>query len=161
LQEIPGAQVVTLTEMMGAFLNLVGAVRTLLLSIAFVAVAVSVLSVFNTLLAAVVERTNELSVMRAIGASRLQIVGLIVTEALLLTVAGSMAGVLFALGVGSSIEAVVKNFVPIAPAESLLSPTALILAQSVLLGAAVGILGGLYPAWRASQMQPAEALKAE
>ena len=77
LQRIPGAQVVTLTEMMGTFLNLVGAVRTLLLSIAFVAVAVSVLGVFNTLLAAVVERTNELCVMRAIGASRSQIVGLI------------------------------------------------------------------------------------
>ena len=69
LQHIPGAQVVTLTEMMGTFLNLVGAVRTLLFSIALVAMTVSVLGVFNTLLAAVVERTNELSVMRAIGAS--------------------------------------------------------------------------------------------
>lgn len=77
LQTIPGAQVVTLTEMMGTFLNLVGAVRTLLLSIAFVALAVSVLSVFNTLLAAVVESTNELCIMRAIGASRRQIVRLI------------------------------------------------------------------------------------
>ena len=45
-----GAQVVTLTEMMGTFLNLVGAVRTLLLAVAVVAVAVSLLSVFNTLL---------------------------------------------------------------------------------------------------------------
>lgn len=161
LQEIPGAQVVTLTEMMGTFLNLVGAVRTLLLSIAFVAVAVSVLGVFNTLLAAVVERTNELSVMRAIGASRSQIVGLITTESLMLTAAGSLAGILLALAAGSGIETVVKQFVPFAPAESLLSLTAPILVQSVLLGGAVGVLGGLYPAWRASQMQPAEALKAE
>src|SRR5258708_7017413 len=91
LQQIPGAQVVTLTEMMGTFLNLVGAVRTLLFSIALVAVTVSVLSVFNTLLAAVVERSSELSVMRAIGASRLQVLGLITTEALLLTGAGSIA----------------------------------------------------------------------
>ena len=70
LQRIAGAQVVTLTEMMGTFLNLVGAVRTLLISIALVAVTISVLSVFNTMLAAVVERTDELSVMRALGASR-------------------------------------------------------------------------------------------
>src|SRR5262249_35300740 len=155
------AQVVTLTEMMGTFLNLVGAVRTLLLSIAVVAVAVSVLGVFNTLLAAVVERTTELSVMRAIGASRLQIVGLITTEALLLTGAASLVGIVLALVVGSGIENLVKQFVPLAPAASLLSPTAFILGQSLLLGVAVGVLGGLYPAWRASQMQPAEALKSE
>ena len=75
LQNVPGAQVVTLTEMIGTFLNLVGAVRTLLWSLALVALAVSGLTVFNTLLAAVVERTNELCVMRAIGASRIQIGG--------------------------------------------------------------------------------------
>ena len=81
---------------MGTFLNLVGAVRTLLFSIALVAVTVSVLSVFNTLLAALLKRTNELSVMRAIGASRAQIVGLITTEALLLTGAGSITGIVLA-----------------------------------------------------------------
>jgi len=160
LQRIPGAQVVTLTEMMGTFLNLVGAVRTLLLSIAFVAIAVSVLGVFNTLLAAVVERTNELCVMRAIGASRSQIVGLITTEALLLTGVGSIAGIILALVVGGGVENIVKQFVPLAPVEPLLSPTAAILFQSVALGAAVGVLGGLYPAWRASRLHPAEALKA-
>src|SRR5262249_17321608 len=67
LQNIPGAQIVTLTEMMGTFLNLVGAVRTLLLSTAFIALAVSGLGVFNTLLGAVVERQTELSIMRALG----------------------------------------------------------------------------------------------
>ena len=99
--------------------------------------------------------------MRAIGASRLQIVGLITTEALLLTVAAGLVGIVLALGVGRGIEHLVKQFVPLAPAESLLWPTAFILGQSVLLGVAVGVLGGLYPAWRASQMQPAEALKSE
>jgi putative ABC transport system permease protein len=161
LQLIPGAQVVTLTEMMGTFLNLVGAVRTLLFSIAIITVAVSMLGVFNTLLAAVVERTNELSVMRAIGASRLQIVSLITTEALLLTSAASLSGIVLALATGGAIEHLVKRFVPLAPAESLLSPTALILGQCVLLGVSMGVLGGLYPAWRASQMQPAEALKSD
>ncbi len=146
LQKIPGAQVVTLTEMMGTFLNLVGAVRTLLFSIGVVAV---------------VERTGELSVMRAIGASRAQIFGLITTESLLLTGAGSVAGIFLAWIVGRGIENVVKQFVPLAPAESLLSPTAAILFQSVALGAAAGLLGGLYPAWRAGRLHPAEALKAE
>ena len=51
-------QVVTLTEMMGTFLNLVGAARTLLIAIALVAVVISTLSVFNTMMAAVLERTG-------------------------------------------------------------------------------------------------------
>jgi putative ABC transport system permease protein len=161
LQRIPGAQVVTLTEMMGTFLNLVGVVRTLLFSIALVAITVSVLGVFNTLLAAVVERTNELAVMRAIGASRWQIIGLITTEAALLAGAGGIAGILLALAAGHGIEHLVKPFVPFAPTEPLMSPTASILFQSVLGGVVVGVLAGLYPAWRAGRLPPAEALKAE
>jgi putative ABC transport system permease protein len=161
LQTIPGAQVVTLTEMMGTFLNLVGAVRTLLLSIAFVALAVSVLSVFNTLLAAVVERTNELCIMRALGASRLQIVRLITTEALLLTVAGSVAGIALALVAGQSVENLVKQFVPFAPREPLFALTASILFQSVIIGVVVGVMAVAYPAWRASRLHPAMALKSE
>ena len=161
LQRIPGAQVVTLTEMMGTFLNLVGAVRTLLLSISLVAMAISVLSVFNTLLAAVLERTGELSVMRAVGASRWQILALITTEAVLLTGLGTLAGILLALFVGHGIENLVKELVPLAPAQSLLSPTASILSETAVMGIVMGILGGLYPAWRASRLHPAEALKAE
>jgi putative ABC transport system permease protein len=160
LQRIAGAQVVTPTEMMGTFLNLVGAVRTLLISIALVAVTVGVLGVFNTLLAAVVERTNELSVMRAIGASRLQIVGLVTTEALLLSGAGSAAGIVLAAVVGNSVETLVKSFVPLAPTEPLLSLTALTLAQCVAIGAVAGLVAGLYPAWRAGRLPPAEASKA-
>jgi putative ABC transport system permease protein len=161
LQKIPGAQAVTLTEMMGTFLNLVGAVRTLLFSIAFVAVVISVLSVFNTLLAAVVERTGELSIMRALGASRFQILSLITTEALLLTTLGTVAGIVLALLIGRGIENLVKELVPLAPGGSLLSPNASILIETALMGAVIGVLGGLYPAWRASKLHPAEALKAE
>jgi len=161
LQRIPGAQVVTLTEMMGSFLNLVGAVRTLLLSLALVAVAVSVLSVFNTLMAAVLERTQELSVMRAIGCSRAQVLGLIATEALWLTSLGSLAGILLGVAAGRGIEHLVKQFLPLAPAEPLLWPTATIFVQCLAVGAAVGVSGSLYPAWRASRLHPADALKAE
>jgi ABC-type antimicrobial peptide transport system permease subunit len=55
----------------------------------------------------------------------------------------------------------VKPFVPFAPTEPLMLPTASILFQSVLAGVVVGVLAGLYPAWRAGRLQPAEALKAE
>jgi putative ABC transport system permease protein len=161
LQTIPGAQVVTLTEMMGTFLNLIGAVRTLLLSIAFVALVASVLGVFNTLLAAVVERTNELCILRAIGASRWQVIRLLATESLLLTVAGSVAGIALALLAGQSVEGVVKQFVPFPPREPLFALTTTVLLQCAIIGITVGVLAVVYPAWRASRLQPAAAVKGD
>jgi putative ABC transport system permease protein len=161
LQKIPGAQVVTLTEMMGTFLNLVGTVRTLLFSIAMVALAIGVLSVFNTLLASVVERTNELCIMRAIGASRLQIVHMMTTEALLLTGAGSIGGILLAIITGRAVENLAKRFVSLAPNEPLFSMSASIILQSMIVGVLVGLIAGLYPSWKASRLHPAEALKGE
>lgn len=159
LQRIPGAQVVTMTEMMGTFLNLVGMVRSLLLAIALVAAAVSVLSVFNTLLAAVLERTPELSVMRALGASRMQVIGLIAVEGFLLTMIASLAGLGLAAAGGGTLEQAVKEFLPLAPTEPLLWMTPTLLLECLGLGAAAGIVGGLYPAWRAGRLAPAEALK--
>ena len=161
LQQIPGAQVVTLTEMMGTFLNLIGAARTLLFSIALVAVAVSVGSVFNTLLAGLIESTGELAVMRALGASRVQIAGLLGLEALALTGLGTAAGLVLAALAGPLLENLIKRFVPLAPAAPLLTLSLAILLQCAAAGIAVALVAVLYPAWRASRLQPAEALKAE
>ena len=161
LQKIPGAQVVTLTEMMGTFLNLLGTVRTLLFSVALVALAIGVLSVFNTLLAAVVERTHELCVMRALGASRRQIVQMVTTEALLLTGAGSVGGIFLALIAGRGVENFVKRCVTLAPHEPIFAMSATLVLQSIVVGMLVGMLAGLYPSWKASRLHPAEALKGE
>jgi putative ABC transport system permease protein len=161
LQQLPGAQVVTLTEMMGTFLNLVGSVRTLVLAIGILAVAISALSVFNTMLAAVLERTAELGVLRAIGASRLAVFRLIALEALLLSLLGGAAGLLLAAGGGRWVEAAVKGFVPLAPADSLLALTGAVMARCLLLSVGAGLTAGCYPAWRASRLAPAEALRGE
>lgn len=161
LQQLPGAQVVTLTEMMGTFLNLVGSVRTLVLAIGILAVAISALSVFNTMLAAVLERTPELGVLRAIGASRLAVFRLIAMEALLLSLAGGAAGLLLAAGGGRWVEAAVKGFVPLAPAESLLALTGSVITRCLLMSVGAGLAAGCYPAWRASRLAPAEALRTE
>jgi putative ABC transport system permease protein len=161
LQRIRGVQVVTLTEMMGTFLNLIGAARALLTSIAIVALAAGILGVFNTLLAAIVERTSEIAVMRAVGASRMQIFGLFTVESIMLTTAGSALGLLIVSVAGRGFEHVVKQLVPMAPSASILLLTPVLMMQCMALGIGIGVLAGAYPAWQASRLAPANALKPE
>lgn len=158
LQQIPGAQVVTMTEMLGTFLNLVGAVRALSRSVAIVALTVSVLGVLNTLLAAVVERASELSILRAIGASRWQVFELLIIESLLLTGCGSAAGILIATGAGQIIEKGMRHFVPFAPRASMLHFSGVIVLEVLAVGVLTGLMASVYPAWRASRCPPAAAL---
>ena len=161
LQEVPGAQVVTMTEMMGTFLNLLGAVRTLVLAMAIIALTVSGLSVFNTLLAAVLERTCELAIMRAIGASRGQVFAMLVAESLLLTLAGAALGATLTLVLGAQIEATAKSWLPFAPVDSLLTISGVAVARCLLLAVLTGVFAAIYPAWRASRLPPAAATKPE
>lgn len=161
LQKIPGAQVVTMTEMMGTFLNLVGAVRTLVTAIAAIALAVSGFTVFNTLLAGVLERSRELAIIRAIGGSRAQVFALLTAESLALTVLGSAGGTGLALLAGPLVETIVKKLVPFAPVERLLTLNAHALLQAALVAIGLSAVAALYPAWRATQLQPALATKLE
>jgi putative ABC transport system permease protein len=159
LQRIPGAQVVTLAEMMGAFLNLLGTVRTLVLAIGLVAVAAAALTMFNTLLAAVLERRSELALLRALGASAGRIFALVALESLILTgTACAVGGVGYGVA-GAFVEALLRRALPLAPIDSLRDLTAAGLARCVALALGVGLLSALYPAWRAAGLAPAAAVK--
>jgi putative ABC transport system permease protein len=161
LQRIPGAQAVTMTEMMGTFLNLVGSVRTLSWAVALIALTVSAFGVLNTLLATVVERGSELALLRALGASRRQVFGLLAAESLLLTLVGSVLGLALVAGAGWALEDAARGFVPFAPRQTLFALTTGAALQAVVLGLVAGLMASLYPAWRASRAQPAQALKEE
>lgn len=161
LQRIPGAQVVTLTEMLGTFLNLMGAARVLLTAIALITVGISALSVFNTMMAATLERTREMGVLRAVGVSRAGVFGLMALESLLLSLTGGAVGLFLALLAGRGVQKAVQPLLPLAPEAGLSVLTLPAAAQCALLMAAVGLIAGSYPAWRASLSAPALALGRE
>lgn len=161
LQQIKGAQVVTLTEMMGTFLNLVGAAKTLVMAIAIVALAISALSIFNTMMAAVLERTRELGVLRAVGMSRGAAFGLMALEAIVVSLLGGLCGLALSMLFGRGIEHLARPFIPLAPDAGLPSLTTGAAAQCLVLMLLVGLFAGLYPAWQASRLRPAEALRLE
>ena len=159
LQRIPGAQVTTFAEMMGAFLNLVGSVRTLVMAITILAILISGLLTFNTMLASVLERTREIGMMRAVGASQGQMFFLLILEAFTLTFLGSSIGILLSIAVGSGVELMMKRLIPLTPNGSLIALTPFIVAQCFLVGIGMGCVAGLYPAWQASRLRPAEATR--
>ena len=158
LQNIPGAQVVTQTEMMGTFLNILGTVRTLLRSIGAVALCASIVGLMNVLFISVAERSYEFSLFRALGASRWQIFRVVLLEATLLTGAGIALGIVAALAFVPAIRVVAQRHLAFDPTWGLAVGQS-VLAETLVLGFVVAGVASVLPAWRASRMQPAQALK--
>ncbi len=120
------------------------------------AVLVGGLGMMNTTLMSVFERTREIGVLRAVGWKRRRVIGLILGESLALALGGGALGIL--LGVGLILLARLSPAV-----ESLLQGvlTPMIFVQALAIALLLGLVGGLYPAWRASQLAPVEAMRYE
>ena len=118
------------------------------------AIVVGVLGVMNTMLMSVFERTHEISVLLALGWTRRRIMRMILDEAAMLGLFGGIVGVglgvigVKILGASPAIRGLLKPDLGIA-----------LLTLSVLIAVAVGILSGLYPAWRSSRLNPSRALQ--
>lgn len=120
------------------------------------AIVLGGIGMMNAQLMAVYERTREIGVLRAVGWSRSRVLGLILSEALLVCLAGGLLG----LGLGYLTLWLVSSQTVFMGVLSLdLSPDLLRQALVVVLG--LGVVGGLYPAWRASRLTPVEALRYE
>jgi putative ABC transport system permease protein len=108
--------------------------------------------IMNIMLMAVSERTREIGIRKALGARRRDILAQFVVEAATLSAAGAALGI----GLGLVLAFVVKALTPLPAAVAPWS-----VAVGVLLGVAVGIAAGVYPASRASRLDPIVALRAE
>jgi putative ABC transport system permease protein len=121
-------------------------------AIAAISLLVGGIGIMNIMLASVAERTREVGIRRAVGASRRDIAAQFLVESSLLTTAGGVLGAL--VGVAGSLAIQVLAGWPTA-----LSAGMLLLGLMVAL--AVGIGFGFYPAWHAAHLEPMEALRSE
>ena len=161
LEKVPDIQVVTMAQVTGTIMNLVGSARSLLFSVIVIAIVISAAGITNTLLMSVNERTREIGMMKAIGASGYHIGVLLITETLLITTLGGIIGILAALAGSGIIETFVRGMVPYAPSGSFVSFDPLLIGGCLAFSIILGLLCGLYPAWKSARLSPMEAIRGE
>ncbi len=140
------------SSLMDLWNNLTGTLASSSIGIVSVFMVIGGIVIMNIMLASVTERTREIGVRKSLGATRSDILYQFMIESSVMSAIGGVAGVLFAVLVAFVIGRVspVPVAVPISWAVG-----------SVVLSAAVGIFFGVYPAYRASKLDPIEALRFE
>jgi putative ABC transport system permease protein len=121
-------------------------------SIAGISLLVGGIGIMNVMLATVTERTREIGIRRALGAKQRHIVMQFLVETVVLSVGGGVAGI----ALGLAIPWAVENY---ADLTTIVTPAAPLLAFGI--SVTIGLLFGIYPAWRAATLDPVEALRHE
>ncbi|MFA5844181.1 MAG: ABC transporter permease [Coriobacteriia bacterium] len=142
--------VFTQKQTLGMLSTLLGTLTVMLAGIAGISLLVGGIGIMNIMLVSVSERTREIGIRKAVGARTYDIMSQFVIEAVMLSVLGGIIGI--ALGSGGA--AVLRRWVPT-------SVTGWSVALAFFFAAGVGVFFGVYPAYKASMLDPIEALRYE
>lgn len=157
--KIPEVQVVSLEQVKGTLVSLVGTAQVMIAAVAIIAVIVAIIGVVNTILMSVYERTGEIGVMKAIGAYRSDIFKLIWLETLAVCVTGGVLGCIIAFVGASAVEAAIRALINLGVQGSIVRMTPGLIGSALIVSILLGFFAGLYPAWRAASMRPIEAIR--
>lgn len=138
--------------------NIVNIMTIFISAVAAISLLVGGIGVMNIMLVSVTERTREIGIRKAIGASTTDIMLQFMTESVIMTMFGGILGILAGLGLASGIawfiaRLGVGNITPILSLESIVI--------AVLFSSSVGLFFGIYPARKAARMDPIDALRYE
>ncbi len=124
--------------------------------VAMMALLIGGLGMMNTMVMSVFERTREIGVLRALGWGKRRVLWMVIRESVMLSLLGGISGIIIGILLGYAL-----NLHPLMQGMFRLTYTPDLFIQAVGIATMLGIVGGIYPAWRASNLQPVEALRYE
>ena len=145
-------EVVTNTEMIEQFSGFTSGVKLFALCVSVIALVVAGIGIMNIMLVSVTERIKEIGIRKAIGATKKDILTQFLMEAVFLSEFGGIVGIIMGI-VGGNMVAIIFNIPAVIPID-----WAII---GLVVCSAIGIGFGIYPAWRAAQLDPIESLRFE
>jgi putative ABC transport system permease protein len=157
------ATATTMTSILETVQTIIGILQIVLVGIASIALVVASIGIMNTMLTSVMERTREIGIMKAIGATTRDIMSIFIIEGVLMSSIGGIIGIILGVFGSQALTMILRSFMSMGGGSFQLVPiitiTSVILAVGVSL--IVGILSSLYPAWKAARMSPIEAVRYE
>jgi putative ABC transport system permease protein len=144
-------------KVLSTILDAFNQISTFTTAIGGISLVVAGISILNVMLMSVTERTKEIGILRSLGAKRGEVMGIFLSEALILGLLGSAIGGILSLAGGYlAVNVMLQS------TKYLLAPTTLVyILYGVAFGIGVSLLSGIYPAWKAAMMNPIEALRFE
>ena len=145
--------IINQADLISIFGDILSALTLFLSAIAFISLLVGGIGIMNIMLVSVTERTREIGLRKAVGAKRRNVLSQFLIEAVTLSLIGGMLGI--ALGAGGAVAATsfVDDFSAVVGFDAI--------AIAILFSMAVGLFFGIYPAYRASRLNPIDALRYE
>jgi putative ABC transport system permease protein len=145
-------EVQTVEDAIDQFTSFLDQLQLFIGGVAGLSLFVGSIGIANIMIVSVTERTRQIGIMKAVGARKRDVIQLFLVESLILGIIGATFGVILGLGFGYLAVSI--------PGWPMVFPVDWI-AIAVFVGLMVGVLAGLYPAWRGARVDPIEALRRE
>jgi putative ABC transport system permease protein len=161
MYKLPDVQVVSLSQVKTTIMTLVSTARVMVFSIALIAILIAMMGVINTVLMSVMERRQEIGILKSMGAMAGDVFKLVWLETIILCIGGGLIGTGLALLTARLTDLLVRNLLPYSPSGGLVSIDLGLVLMTLGVVTAIGLASGVYPSWKAARMRPLDTIRSE